>query len=74
MTCFYCKGNMSENFTTHFAQVGDSFIIIKNVPCFKCEQCGEVVYAASVTKRLEQIIAELEKAMTEITVINYPAA
>lgn len=74
MTCFYCKGNMSEGLTTHFAQVGDSFIIIKNVPCYKCEQCGEVVYTASVTKRLEQIIAELEKAMTEIAVINYTAA
>ena len=74
MTCFYCKGNMSENFTTHFAQVGDSFIIIKNVPCYKCERCGEVVYTASVTKRLEQIIAGLEKAFTEIAVINYTAA
>ena len=74
MACFFCKGNMSEGFTTHFAQVGNSFIIIKNVPCFKCEQCGEVVYTASVTKRLEQLIAELEKALTEIAVINYSAA
>ena len=74
MTCFYCKGNMSEGFTTHFAQVGDSCIIIKNVPCFKCEQCGEVVYTASVTNRLEQLIAGLEKALTEIAVINYSAA
>ena len=32
MTCFYCKDNMSEGFTTHFAQVGDSFIIIKTFP------------------------------------------
>ena len=74
MTCFYCKGNMSEGLTTHFAQVGNSYIIIKNVPCFKCEQCGEVVYTAAVAQRLEQIIDSLEKALTEIAVVNYSAA
>ncbi|MBR1383407.1 MAG: hypothetical protein IJ555_06300 [Ruminococcus sp.] len=53
--------------------MGDSIEIIC-FPRYKCEQCSKVVYTASVTKRLEQLITELEKALTEIAVINYSAA
>lgn len=74
MTCFYCKGNMSASTTTHFEQLDNCYVIIKNVPCMKCEQCGEVVYTAAVAKRIEQIIDGLEKALTEIAVVNYSAA
>ena len=49
-------------------------IIVKNVPCFKCKKCGEVAYTATVVERLEQISNQLEKALTEITVVNYSAA
>jgi len=49
-------------------------VIIKNVPCHKCKQCGEVVYNALVVERLEQITEQLEKTLTEIAVVNYSAA
>ena len=74
MTCFFCKGAMQADFTTHFSQVGDCMIIVKNVPCSKCSQCGEITYSGTVVQRLEQIIGELEKTLTEIAVVNYSAA
>lgn len=74
MTCFYCKGSMSEGTTTHFAQLDNCYVIIKNVPCMKCNQCGETVYTAAVAQRLEQIIDGFAKALTEIAVVNYSAA
>ena len=36
MTCFYCKGDMTESTTTHFAELKNCIVIIKNVPCYKC--------------------------------------
>ena len=74
MTCFYRKGTMTESTTTHFAELDNCCVIIKNVPCMKCNQCGEVIYTAAVAQRIEQIIGSLEKALPEIAVVNYSAA
>ncbi|MGN0610297.1 MAG: type II toxin-antitoxin system MqsA family antitoxin [Ruminiclostridium sp.] len=74
MTCFYCKGDMGKSTTTHFAELKNCIVIIKNVPCYKCSQCGETAYTADVAERLEEIISTLEKNMTEIAVVNYSAA
>ncbi len=65
---------MEEATTTHVVEVGESIIIIRHVPCYKCSQCGEVVYSGSVVERLEQITDQLEKTLTEIAVVNYTAA
>ena len=74
MTCFFCKGTMQSDFTTHFAQADECIIIVKGVPCSKCTQCGEVTYSGTIALRLESIVAELEKSLTEIAVVNFSAA
>ncbi|MFR2154642.1 MAG: YgiT-type zinc finger protein [[Eubacterium] siraeum] len=42
-------------------RVENCIVIIKNVPCYKCTQCGETAYTTDVAERLEQIISTLEK-------------
>lgn len=71
MTCFYCKGDMTKGFTTHFVDLGTCIIIIKNVPCLKCSQCGEVAYTGTVVKQLERIVNSLKASLTEIAVVTY---
>ena len=46
MTCFFCKGEMKPSTTIHTVQLKNCVVVIKNVPCLKCEQCGEVVLSA----------------------------
>jgi YgiT-type zinc finger domain-containing protein len=65
---------MQPGLTSHFAEIGNCIIIIKNVPCSKCDQCGEVSYSGTVAIRLEQIITELKESLTEIAVVSYSAA
>ena len=49
MKCLACKtGTMTESTNTYFAELKNCYIIIENVPCLKCDQCGEVFYKASV--------------------------
>lgn len=74
MTCFFCKGSMVESTTIHTAELKNCIVVIKNVPCLKCDQCGEVVINGEVAQRIEQIVAGFEKALTEIAVVNYSAA
>ena len=47
-------------------------IVIKNVPCLECEQCGEKYYTDEVAERLETIVNMAKKLMQEIAVIDYP--
>lgn len=55
MTCFYCKGDMLDSTTTYVEDLGNCIIIIRNVPCSKCSQCGEVSYNDTMhrTKRID---------------------
>lgn len=44
----------------------------QNVPCMECEQCGEVVLSADTVEKIERILQTVEKAVAEITVVNFP--
>lgn len=72
MSCFFCKGDMRPGTTTHTVQLNNCIVVIKNVPCFQCEQCGETVLSADTIERIEQILHSAERALAEITVINFP--
>ena len=74
MTCFFCKGSMIESTTIHTVQLKNCIVVIKNVPCQKCEQCGEVVINAEVASRIEEIVSAFEKVFTEVAVVSYTAA
>lgn len=72
MTCFYCKGDMEQGLTTYTAELSKGrIVVVKNVPCMKCKQCGETVISAAVAMQLEEIIKKCSDIMTEIAIINY---
>ena len=74
MTCFMCKGDIISSTTTFMVDLGNCIIIVKNVPCFQCSQCGEISYSDEVAKRLEKIVDTLKNTVTEISVIDYKTA
>ena len=74
MKCFFCKGDMMDDVTNYMVDVNGHFIIIRNVPCHKCTQCGEVTYSGTVAARFDELVAALEKMMTEVAIIDYEAA
>jgi len=69
--CFFCKGKLNESTTTHVVTLDSCIIIIKNVPCMHCEQCGETYFNDYVAEQLERIVNELQSVVTEIAVVNY---
>ena len=62
MTCFFCKGEMKPSTTIHTVQLKNCVVVIKNVPCMECEQCGEVVLSADTVEKIERILQTVEKA------------
>ena len=72
--CFYCKGDVKEDFTSYMVDLNGHFVIIKNVPCHKCTQCGEVSFSGKVVAKIETIIATLRAALTEVAIVDYSKA
>ena len=48
-----------------------SIIVIKNVPCEECEQCGEKFYTDDVAEKLEKMVNAAKQMMQEIAVLDY---
>lgn len=70
--CKYCKNNtIIDSTTTHVVNYKNCIIVIKNVPCLECTQCGEKYYTDEVAEHLEDIVNMSKNLMQEIAVIDY---
>ena len=74
MNCYLCKGKMAESKTSYMLDLGNCVIVVRNVPCFKCEQCGEIAYSDDVAKRLDEIVKGIKGLMTEVAIVEYSSA
>ena len=62
---------MTESTTTHVADFANCVIVIRNVPCLKCTQCGETSYTGDIVQKLENVIDRVRESMSGVIVINY---
>lgn len=74
MKCFFCKGDTHPAKTVFTVQFGEAVIVIKNVPCEECEQCGETVISDPVMGKLEELVSKAKQLLQEVAVIDYAAA
>lgn len=74
MTCFACKGDIKKDTTTYMTEHNGCYIIIKNVPCTKCTQCGEEYLNGVTLQKIESILEKLKNTLTEIAVVDYTKA
>lgn len=74
--CMYCKCKTTiSSLTTHVVNYKNCIIIIiKNVPCEECEQCGEKYYSDEVAMKLEYLVNTAKQLMQEVAVIDYSKA
>jgi len=71
MTCIFCGGSMTEGTTKDFTDLDTCMVIVKDVPCLKCDQCGEKVFVGHVVRALEKIIDSVRDSLMEVAIINY---
>ena len=76
MKCLCCKnGEMTPGTNTYFSQTpGGCYIIIENVPCMKCEQCGEVVYNTAVIEKVDEITEKIEAMASKVMIMDFSRA
>ena len=71
MKCISCGITAFPGTTTDVTDLENSLIIVRNVPCYKCTECNEIIYTGDVIKRLEKIIETAKLAMNDISIIDY---
>lgn len=74
MECTFCGAKTKESTSTFVADLGDILIIVRNVPCLKCMQCGEEFYSNDVSNKLDEITTKAKESLTEIALIDYKKA
>jgi len=74
MKCIRCGNETYESTTTEAVEIDGGVLIIRNIPCYKCECCSEIHFTGDVVKRLEQIIASAKKHIQELAVVNFSTA
>jgi len=71
MKCISCGAKTFSETTTDVTDLKTCLVIVRNVPCHKCSECDEVIYAGDVVKQLESIAATAKNAVDEITVVDF---
>ena len=57
--CTFCKGTLQAGKTEFMARVGDEIIVIRDVPAFICDRCGEAYYSAEVSRKIDAVMKDV---------------
>ena len=71
MKCLKCAAEAVKSTATDVTDLGDCLIIIRNVPCYKCTECNEILYTGDVIRKLDVMIAKAKQTLNEISVIDF---
>jgi YgiT-type zinc finger domain-containing protein len=54
--CSFCKGKLREGKTEFLARAAGEVIVIKDVPAYVCDQCGEAYYTAEISRKIDGVM------------------
>ena len=74
MKCMKCGNNAYESTTTEAMEMEFGLLVIRNIPCYKCNECDEIFYTGEVAKKIERITEAVKNYMQEVTIIDYAKA
>jgi YgiT-type zinc finger domain-containing protein len=59
--CTFCKGRLEERKTEFIAWAGGEVVVIKDVPAYVCEQCGEAYYTPEISQRIDGFMRDVHQ-------------
>ena len=74
MKCMKCGREAFKSTTTEAIELGFGVLVIRNIPCYKCDECDEIFYSGDVVQKIEEITERVKQMIQEITVIDYEKA
>ena len=71
LKCPICGGNQETAETTFSVDLGFGVVVIRQVPAFMCEICGEELIADEVAACLEKIVDQARERQRTVEVVRY---
>jgi len=65
--CISCKGALELSKTDYIENNKNLVILVRDVPCEKCRQCGETYFDNSTVQSLEKVLNKVQGFSSEIT-------
>ena len=74
MKCMKCGKTACGSMTSEAIELGFGLLVIRGIPCYKCEECDEIFYTGDVVRKIEAIIAEAKQLMQALRVVRFDDA
>ena len=71
MKCMKCGCETYMSTTSEAIEMDFGLLVIRNTPCYKCEECDEILYTGDVAQKIERITDRVKQMMQEITIVDY---
>ncbi len=72
MKCPHCGGLLKKDITNNVTPRDGQFIVICGVPCYKCADCGTVLYMGDVVQKMEKMVDDTPKTAGKVVMLDYP--
>ncbi len=71
LRCPICGGSQETGETTFSVELGFGVVVVRQVPAFICQVCGEELIADSVAEALEHIVDQARQRQRTVEVVQY---
>lgn len=71
MKCMRCGREAYKSTTSEAIEMGFGLLVIRNIPCYKCLECDDILYTGDVVKKIEEITEKVKLLMQEFTIIDF---
>lgn len=68
--CSFCKGRLHEGKTEFVTRVKCEVIVIKEVPAYICENCGEAYFSPEISRKIDKVMRNFHEG----TLLAHPIA
>lgn len=67
--CFICGHNIIQPGSTNkMLEEKGHIVIVKEIPCLVCENCGEIYFETHIIQKLEKIVSA---NLSELEIVNF---
>ena len=74
MKCVRCGHETYKSVTSEAIEMDFGLLVIRNIPCYKCNECDEIFYTGDVALKIEKITETVKQLTQEVIIIDYTKA
>ena len=60
--CSFCKGRLIKGETEFIVRVESELLVIRDIPAYVCEECGEAYYTPAISRKIDRIIERFHES------------